>query len=401
MYFKLMQPGKVSSWAFKTVLVTVLCFLFVTCKKEDPPVVPEETVSEAYIVDTIYYETNNMTAYNFVYPSKDPYGKEIMLSGTITFGEAVKPDVPAAGIILYNHFTVYRADQCPTRGDLAAQGMLANTKLITVSADYYGFGATESKHQAYCISRANAQASVDALLAAQKLLSGLGYTWDDKLFNAGYSQGGQTSIGVLRLVAEQYPDIHFTYTFAGGGPYDIPATYKCFLQDSIVVLPSTTISVLLAYNEFCGINAAYSKLFIEPLLSKIDEWFFSKRYTREELDANLGTLAMTDFFSPDILNIQSELSKRFLEVMEYDNLCKGWTPRSDEPVYLFHNTKDDAVPVVNTENLHRFLIAQGATKVTLDVDDYGSLPNMPPHQFGAVFFIQNALSILREIVGEE
>ena len=28
-----------------------------------------------------------------------------------------------------------------------------------------------------------------------------------KLFNLGYSQGGQTTMGVLRLVAERYPDI--------------------------------------------------------------------------------------------------------------------------------------------------------------------------------------------------
>ena len=122
-------------------------------------------------------------------------------------------DNPGKGLLLYNHFSVYRADECPSKGDLKMQKLIAGSGLITISADYYGFGITEDKLQAYCISSVNAQASVDALLAAKELLPTLGYSWnDDILFNIGYSQGGQTSMAVVRLIDEKYPDLHITFT---------------------------------------------------------------------------------------------------------------------------------------------------------------------------------------------
>ena len=380
-------------------MLIVCCCWLAACRHDDKP--SDTEVKEAYITDSMYVAKDSMKVYNFVYPSTDPYGKEVMLSGTITMGHRVESDKTAKGLLLYNHFTVYRADQCPSMGDLQVQAMLAPEPLIIVSPDYYGFGATVSEHQAYCISSINAQGALDALLAAKKLLAAMGYDYNGRLFNAGYSQGGQTAIGVMRLVAEKYPDIHFTCTFAGAGSYDIPATYRHYMQDSVAEKPSHAISVLLAYNEFSQINAPLDELFIEPVLSHIDDWFFSKRYKREDLDEMLVSVNVSDFFTPAIIDLQSDLAQRFLNAMEADNLCNGWTPRRDEPVVLFHNTQDATVPPVNTENLYRFLIGQGASKVTLDVDDYGNTAALPAHQMGALYFIQHSLERMREMMAAE
>lgn len=381
-------------------LLAVLCFQ-TSCKKEDQPD-PEPTplpMSKAYVTDSLRVETDKMTVYNFVYPSVDPYGNPVMLSGSITLGDSVTRHKPALGMILYNHFTVYRADQCPTQGELSVQQMLAHSKMITVSPDYYGFGVTGAKHQAYCLSRVNAQGSVDALLAARTLLTEMGYSWDDHLFNTGYSQGGQTAMGVVRLVAESYPDIHITCTFAGAGSYDIPATYRQFIIDSIAGMPSTVISVMLAYNEFMNLGITREEMFLEPVLSHIDEWLLSKCYTREEIDAMVGSLRVTDYVTPTLLDLQSEPSQRFLTAMEHDNLCQGWTPRSDEPIYLFHNTQDITVPVVNTEHLYQYLTTHGATQVTLDVDDYGCSTFVPAHETGAASFQQHSFAVMCQMLG--
>ena len=382
------------------LLAATICLLAACKKEEQPEPTPADLpMSDAYVTDSLRVEADKMTVYHFVYPSTDPYGQPVMLSGAISLGDSVTRHSRALGLLLYNHPTVYRADQCPTRNDISVQRMLAHSKLITISPDYYGFGATENKHQAYCISAVNARSSVDALLAARQLLAAMGYTWDDHLFNTGYSQGGQTSVGVVRLVAESYPDIHITCTFAGAGSYDLPATYRQFIQDSIAGMPSTVISVLLAYNEFFNVGAARDEMFIEPVLSHIDDWILSKRYTREEIDAMIGSLAVADYITPTLLNLGSELSARFLETLETDNLCQGWTPRSDEPIYLFHNTQDITVPVVNTEHLHQFLTTHGATQVTLDVDDYGMMGTTPAHETGAVYFLQHAQAYMCQLLG--
>ena len=378
--------------------VTLFCLLS-ACTKEPIPDPPDSHDDDVYITDSVRYAADHMTVYNFVYPSTDPDGNPVTLSGTITLGDSVTRHRPAKGLALYSHFTIYRADQCPTRGELSIQKVMARSPLITISADYYGFGSTESKHQAYCIANANAQSSVDALIAARKLLADMGYQWDDHLFNIGYSQGGQTAMGITRLVAEHYPDIHFDYTFAGAGPYDLPATYSQFLLDTLTSMPSTVISVLLAFNEFSHLDIPYSDLFIEPVLSYIDEWILSKRYTRQEIDALIDAHSMADYLTPAMLDLETDISKRFLAAMETDNLCHGWTPRSNEPIYLFHNTQDITVPPVNTQNLYQFLITHGATNVTLDTADYGSSPILPAHETGAVYFQTYAIQIMADILG--
>ena len=144
---------------------------FNACSKDDEPEPPatDLPLTEAYISDSTTLSSSGLKVYNFVYPSTDPF----MLSGAITLSGTITRQAPARGMLLYNHFTVYRADQCPSRGELDMQTRMAPSGLITVSADYYGFGVTNHHHQAYCLSAVNAQAIIDALLAARQLLSAM------------------------------------------------------------------------------------------------------------------------------------------------------------------------------------------------------------------------------------
>lgn len=374
--------------------------LTASCAKEEEPLIPTDLpMSEAYVTDSSYMADDHMKVYNFVYPSVDPYGNPVMLSGTITMGDGVSRQTPAKGMLIYNHFTVYRADQCPSRGDLEVQGMITSLPLITVSADYYGFGVTEHHHQAYCISSNNAQASIDALLAARTILAQMGYRWGDVLLNLGYSQGGQTTMGVVRLAAERYPDLDITYSFAGAGSYDIPETYRQFVNATIAGMPSTVISVLLSFNEFKNLGVAREDIFREPVLSHIDDWILSKRYTREEIDAMVGSLTIADYTTPTLLDTNSSLSRRFMEAFDNDNLCHGWTPRGTERIMLFHSSKDITVPVANTQNMYNFLVSHGVQDIDLEIRDIGAAGNTPAHENAALMFGFLALAKVNEILG--
>ena len=384
-------------------LILLSTLAFNACSKDEEPEAPatDLPLTEAYITDSAHVAAHGMKVYNFVYPSTDPYGDPIMLSGTITLSDTIGRHTPARGLLLYNHFTIYRADQCPSRGELEMQTRMIPSGLITISADYYGFGVTNHHHQAYCLSAVNAQASIDALLSARKLLADMGYRWDTPLFNAGYSQGGQTTVAVLRLVAEKYPDIDFTYSFAGAGSYDIPETYRQFVDTTIAGMPSTVISVLLSYNEFLRLGIPHEEIFTEPVLSHIDSWIYSKRYTREEIDAKVGSLSIFQYATPTVTDTTTALARRFFEAFDSDNLCHGWQPRGTEHIMLFHNSKDITVPIANTHNLYNFLTANGVEDIDLQTIDFDGNDVTPAHEAGAIFFGMLAVNKLSEILGIE
>ena len=159
----------------------------------------KSTLPRACITDSIpvLLFPNHMN-YVFNYPSVDPFGKPCTLSGTITVNKSlIKENKPFNGILLYNHFTIYATTQAPSRGAVEFPTGASLTDFIVVAPDYYGFGITEKQPQAYCISRANGRASLDAYLAAKRLIEDFKVKKNDDFVIAGYSEGGQTTMGVL------------------------------------------------------------------------------------------------------------------------------------------------------------------------------------------------------------
>ena len=361
---------------------------------------------KAYITDTLVYTRYpSLTNYNFVYPSTDPFGNEVMLSGTITVNRRVLSDKRGDGLVLYNHYTVFKDEDCPSKGYLDIPGLLNTTlmsnRLIVISPDYYGFGETADKMQAYCIPTANAHASVDALIAARQLLKKGGFEWDeDELLNIGYSQGGQTTIAVLRLIDEKYPDIHITRTLAGGGPYDMAETYRQFLQGNSSGMPSTIISVLLAYNEYFRLGLSRSSMFVEPTLSHIDDWVLSKQLNTLQIEYKVGNKGLRSFLAPDLFDLDSDVSKKVMEALESENLCKGWKLRQGEDVLLVHHKGDAIVPVQNSQNLYDFLQEQNTGTVEFKEVNLLSLGmSQTSHVSGAAAFLTYISSWIRQHYG--
>ena len=379
-------------WMLAAIL-TICGPLFTSCSVEEdnpvPVIEPEPSLPPAEIVDSMMVE--HIKTYVFHYPSQDPFGRPTTQSGTITFNPLkLEGDRPMQGILLYNHYTVNHRDECPSHGFLGEQYIAAaNYHFFIVSADYHGFGTTESEPQAYCIARANAQTSVDALLAARELLKQKGYQYGDELVQAGYSQGGQTTIGVLRLVAERYPDLHFRRSFAGGGPYDITAIYRKFAESHQTSMPSTVANVLYAYNYYGQLGFAMSDMFKSPLAETFQELILSKEKSQKELDELLSH-DVTEWGTPAVLDLTSPMGQAFLAAFAADNLASGWTPRAGEDIVIYHNTQDDAVPVEAARQLVEFLTAKGV-KVENLIDDYGGgniLTGGPHESAGFDFFLR-------------
>lgn len=361
---------------------------------------PESVLGSPYFTEELVWPAYpELTNKNFVYPTRDPFGKPIMLSATITMGREIGPDTPLRGFVLYNHYTICRWNDCPNEGMLDMQhllnALLPGSGFAIVSADYYGFGQTADSMQAYCLGSANARASIDALLAARRLVADEGYTWEDDLLNIGYSQGAQTSIAVLRLATEEYPDLHFTRTMAGGGPYDLEETYRQYLTAGTAELPSAVISILMACNKYYRLGIARESMFKGRALDHLDEWVLSKQYSALEIDSKIGSHDITTFIAPPLLDLSSSVSKAMMAALAKENLCQGWTPRKDEDIMLLHNKSDEIAPEVNTTRLYDFFKAQGLENVELQKADYFSL-GLSEHVGGAAMFLAIVGKWMRE-----
>ncbi len=333
----------------------------------------KSTLPRACVTDSIpvLLFPNHMN-YVFNYPSVDPFGNPCTLSGTITVNKKlIEEDKPFNGILLYNHFTIYATTQAPSRGAVEFPTGASLTDFIVVAPDYYGFGITEKEPQAYCISRANGRASLDAYLAAKRLIEDLQVKKGNDFVIAGYSEGGQTTMAVLREISERHPEIKVKRAFAGDGPYDINSMYDAITQ-GYTEMPSTVCNVLYAYNHFCRLGYDIHDYLKDPVAKNFDEWFLSKQNKRRALDEELiKTKKTSDICTDAVLNTNSTLSRRFKEAFSADALTSGWTPRKDFDVMLFHDTKDDVVPVENFYAMSKFLKDKGI-KTEEFVGEYSS-----------------------------
>jgi len=333
----------------------------------------KSTLPRPCITDSIPVEIlPDLMNYVFNYPSVDPFGNPCTLSGTITVDKSlIKEGKAYNGILLYNHFTIYATTQAPSRGAVEFPTGAALTDFIVVAPDYYGFGITEKEPQAYCISRANGRASLDAYLAAKRLIEDLRVKKGKDFVIAGYSEGGQTTMGVLREISERHPEVKVKRAFVGDGPYDINSMYDAISKGS-TEMPSTVCNVLWAYNYFFRLGYDIHDYLKDPVAKNFDEWFLSKKNKRMALDEELiKTKKTSDFCTAAVLDASSPLSRRFKEAFSTDALTSGWTPRSDLDIMLFHDTKDDVVPVENFYAMSKFLKGHGI-KTEEFVGEYSS-----------------------------
>lgn len=250
---------------------------------------------------------------------------------------------------------------------------------------------------AYQAQLAKARAEYQALKGDPTAVRAL----DATRINLGYSQGGQTSIGVLRLLAEKYPDIKVTHTVAGGGPYDIGETYRQLVEKGESSQPSTVISSVLSYNEFSNLGIKNEDIFKEDIVNKIPKYLLSKDYKRPEIEEALGVTKVADMFQPVMFDFDSDISKKLMAAFENDNLCQGWTPRGNERISLVHNKLDGCVPYANATKIVDFFKQQGFKVDGKSSDRYvdgnvylndfslpdGALkPDLGAHEAGALYF---------------
>lgn len=367
----------------RLLAIAVLLALMCACSDSDeqgttPRPAPYEhvgTITDEYDLDVELeyggkkYFPNTIHQINFTYPSLDPDGQLITLSGVIRIPlQLMDGTTPCEGIILYNHYTTTCAAEAPSRGYAYYEALLFvpqfGLNYVMVESDFYGFGVTEDKPQAFLQGTVNARASLDALLAAEQLLKERRFNVGPYRFNVGYSSGGYDALAVQKLRDMEYRDlVSFDKTFAGGGPYDLARAYREYIKADKTAYNVVLPLLMTSTNETLHLGLHYSDVFQPNIADHIEDWIGSKQYTTDEIMDAIGRETLLhDMFQPPYMDIESAEAQQVLNVFDRYNIANGWLPDPTQHLFIFHAREDDYVPVSSAFPIVKFLTEHGFTE---------------------------------------
>ena len=304
---------------------------------------------------------------NYVYPSIDPFGEPITLSGTMLIPEEIWTGRRCSeGILMVNHYTKFHRDEAPTRSNGELENILLANPLypqyIIVESDLYGFGATERFPQAFLQGTVNARASLDGLLSARELLSGMGIDYGPLCFNIGYSSGGFDALASQKLRDMEYADrISFDKTFSGGGPSDVREAYRRYVLTDSTAYNAVPLLLMVCTNETQKLNIDYDNVFQPDIAGRIDELILSKSYSSWPVCDSIGRdKKIHEILSDAYCNLESPESQAIQALFgSFSMTNDDWTPDTTQRIYLFHSRGDDYVPIQSARPMIRFLKSKG------------------------------------------
>lgn len=343
------------------------------------------------ILNTFFAGNMSTRLYCYEYPSVDPDGQPVTLSAALFLPQAALTGAtPIDRLMLGHHFSSMRYDECPTVSG-CIEGLLAWKNSAVVLPDYYGFGSTRDKCQAYLNPDMAGRGALDALLAGKKLMKDLGVALPEDTYNIGYSQGGFNAVATLRYLA-LHPEykVDFTRTFAGGGPYNVMDTFVSYLGGGFGDVFPLVLVTIISFNELEHLGIPYADLFKEPLLSHYQEWILSKNYDTSKVISLLGSTASEDHLTENLTSLKGTVYESFAAVADKYSLTKGWTPRSGTKLTLIHSRADNMVPFSNHEALTTFL--NGQCELQEEALDTPAFLQESPHAGAYINFLFKILS---------
>lgn len=277
------------------------------------------------------------------YTSIDTEGNPITLSGKVM----LPSDGKFKRFILVSHYTIGSNAEAPSNC-FSLEGVLVPLGYCIIVPDYLGYGITAGKKHPYLALDLTARNTLDMYLAVRPFLASCGIEPEfDDIMLMGYSQGGANTMGVMRLIETKYADsIKLRRVFAGGGPYDVTATYDQFVKTNHAAYPCAVPLVVQGMQVGAGLSLSMEEFSTPLVYEHLDEWFNSKRYSTKQMNQLLGTYTTSDLISKAGLDRTTyEVAELYMAMNKNSIVKQDWVPKA--PVYMLHSMDDDTVDFIN------------------------------------------------------
>ena len=278
-----------------------------------------------------------------IYASEDTEKNSITLSGKVI--------LPADGkfkrYILVSHYTIAANEEAPSQ-TLSLEALLVSLGYALIIPDYLGYGVTADMVHPYLVMETTATNVLDMYFQVLPFMKAAGLSPEhDDIYLMGYSQGGAVTMGVLHMIETRYADqIKVRRVFAGGGPYDVKATYDKFIETNYASYPCAVPLMTQGVVKGNHLNLDLKKILQPRIYENLDEWINSKQYTTAQINELIDTHTTNDLLSPTGMDRTSpEISELYKALTLNSILSYSWTPKA--PIFIFHSIDDDIVPYVN------------------------------------------------------
>jgi pimeloyl-ACP methyl ester carboxylesterase len=305
--------------------------------------------------DVDIYKVNYKTKYK---------GDEITASGLVILPKTTV----AVGMLSFQHGTIAAHNQAPTAlalssGELILYAALASPGFIAVVPDFIGFGTSAELMHPYYVEELTASAIIDNIKAARELASQKNVRFNEKLFLAGYSQGGYATMATHKSIEQNgLPGFKLVASFPAAGGYDVKGVQEYFFGLETYDEPFFLPYVAYGYQTAFDWSQPLTNFFNEPYASRIPSLFDGTK-SGSQINAQLTT-NIQELVNSDLLaNIDTDIDYKYIVDAFNDNSLVDFAPSI--PVYMYHGNEDVTVPYVNSVTSYEKYIANGASTSTV------------------------------------
>jgi len=300
-------------------------------------------------------------AYKIVYHTIDVNGNKIKASGLL----AIPQKAPSAksSLLSYQHGTIFLDRQAPSISQSTINTIMrfAGTGYVISAADYIGYGESKGRIHPYMHASSLASASVDMLRASKAFLQSKNIHLNNKLFLAGYSEGGYATLALQKSLQENYAN-EFTVTAsaAGAGAYDLTETAKTFADKTRNEKPAYVSFLLKSYDTIYALNSVNSMF--QPQYVNVVNSVFDGNHSSGTINAKLAK-DTNKLLKPDFLQaLRGSGDHKIKSKLALNNIY-DWKPTA--PTRFFHSPHDEIVPYANSQKAFDTMRANGASNVSL------------------------------------
>lgn len=284
---------------------------------------------------------NGVRLYRVTYPSVIP---ELGNRPTVASGLIAVPDVAGKSfpLVSYQHGTVYGRREVPSFPEQSPETQLmiaqfAGQGYLLIGADYFGLG-TSKEAEGYMVKASHQQATYDLLVAARGVLSSMGIV-DQKLFLAGWSQGGFVTMALLEKLESAGVKVQGATT--ASAPLDVYATMEGFLtfprKFEAQWLNSLMILSAFSFENYYGVPGLARSVLADAYYDVSKKAYDREPYNPSDIPVDLHKLLKPAYFDPQYF-ANSQYGKLVANSQAY-----RWVIQS--PVRNYYGETDEAITV--------------------------------------------------------